>query len=281
MSKILTNYHTHCYYCDGKGKPIDYVEEAIAKGFTALGFSSHSPYETSSCGIKKNQVPKYIKEINDLKEKFKGKLDIYLGLEIEYFEGFSNATDEYYKSLPLEYCLSSLHSIYDKSEETWYAIDGPLDEFNHILTDLCGGLMENFARLFYGQTRDMIKLGNFNILGHMDLIKKHNRDGLIFDESAPWYQEEVFKTLDCLADRGIVLEVNTGGICRGYMDEPYPSPWIIKEAHKRSIPMQLNADAHSPENVDFWYEKAREIMINAGYKEQMVLIDNKWVMVDL
>ncbi|MDC7224950.1 MAG: PHP domain-containing protein, partial [Spirochaetales bacterium] len=41
---IKTCYHTHCYYCDGKGKPKAYAESALEKGFTALGFSSHSPW---------------------------------------------------------------------------------------------------------------------------------------------------------------------------------------------------------------------------------------------
>ena len=39
----MTNYHTHSTYCDGKASPREMVDFAVAHGFTALGFSGHSP----------------------------------------------------------------------------------------------------------------------------------------------------------------------------------------------------------------------------------------------
>ncbi|MDC7223190.1 MAG: histidinol-phosphatase, partial [Spirochaetales bacterium] len=241
-----------------------------------LGFSSHSPWPDSVCGIKERQVPKYVKEIQGLKDQYRDKLEIYLGLEIEYFPGFSSAADEYYDTIPLEYRISSLHSLYDQNEKRWYAIDGPLDEFKHILNDMCGGVMENFGRQYYGHLRDMIDLGRFNILGHMDLIKKHNRGDVWFSEESSWYREEVLATLDKLKGTDIILEVNTGGLCRGYTDEFYPSPWILKEARKRDIPTQLNGDAHAPENLDFAYDESRALMAEAGYDTVRVLLNGEW-----
>ncbi|MDC7219990.1 MAG: histidinol-phosphatase [Spirochaetales bacterium] len=273
---IKTCYHTHSHYCDGKGKPKAYVESALEKGFSALGFSSHSPWPTSDCGIKEKQVPKYVKEIQGLKEQYAGQLDIYLGLEIEYFPGFSSAADEYYDTLPLEYRIGSLHSLWDEREEKWYAVDWTLEQYKHILNDMCGGMMENFARLYYGHIRDMIRVGRIDILGHMDLIKKHNKGEVWFSEDASWYRDEVMDTLDCLKDTGIILEVNTGGLCRGYTDTVYPSPWILKEACDRGIPTQLNGDAHSPENLDFAYDEGQKVIAEAGYKDVRVLLDGVW-----
>ncbi|MBN2628141.1 MAG: histidinol-phosphatase [Spirochaetales bacterium] len=274
---ILTNYHTHTIYCDGKGKPKAYAEAALEKGLTALGFSSHSPWPDSVCGIKEKQVPKYIKEIEGLRKTYEGRLEIYLGLEIEYFPGFSSAADEYYDTLPLDYRIGSLHSLYDESEKKWYAVDGPEEEYKHILNDMCGGIMENFVRQYYGHIRDMIKVGRFEILGHLDLIKKHNKGEVYFTEDASWYRDEIQKTLDCLEGTGIILEVNTGGLSRGYTETVYPSPWILAEACQRNIPTQLNGDAHAPENLDFAYAEAREIMAEAGYDQVRLLLGGEWV----
>ena len=253
---ILTNYHTHTHYCDGKGKPRAYAEAALEKGFAALGFSSHSPWPDSDCGIKKKAVPKYVKEILALKEEYRDRLEIYLGLEIEYYPGFSSAADEYYDSLPLDFRIGSLHDLRDENDGKLYAVDYNVDHFNHILNDMCGGIMENFARRYYGHIRDMIEIGRIDILGHLDLIKKHNRDEAYFSEEASWYREEILDTLDCLKGTGIIMEVNTGGLSRGYTDTVYPSPWILEEARERDIPVQLNGDAHAPENLDFWFDKA-------------------------
>jgi len=39
----LTNFHSHCDFCDGKAPMEEFVTNAIEMGFTAYGISSHSP----------------------------------------------------------------------------------------------------------------------------------------------------------------------------------------------------------------------------------------------
>ena len=39
---MRTNYHTHTTWCDGKDTPRRVIQAAIAKGFDAIGFSSHA-----------------------------------------------------------------------------------------------------------------------------------------------------------------------------------------------------------------------------------------------
>ena len=38
---MLTNYHTHTRFSDGKGEPEEFVLQALKLGFDALGFSEH------------------------------------------------------------------------------------------------------------------------------------------------------------------------------------------------------------------------------------------------
>ena len=43
--KSIYNFHTHTELCHhAKGKPMDYAEQALRDGCTALGFSDHCPY---------------------------------------------------------------------------------------------------------------------------------------------------------------------------------------------------------------------------------------------
>ncbi len=39
----LTNYHSHCLYCDGRANMEDFIRFAISEGFTSYGISSHAP----------------------------------------------------------------------------------------------------------------------------------------------------------------------------------------------------------------------------------------------
>jgi histidinol-phosphatase (PHP family) len=54
------NYHTHTLYCDGKDTPEAFIEEALRKEMTAIGFSSHSPLPyDNGYSIKENKLDDY------------------------------------------------------------------------------------------------------------------------------------------------------------------------------------------------------------------------------
>ena len=83
---ILTDLHVHTNYCDGKNTPEEMVLAAIEKGMECIGFSVHSytEFDTSFC-IKSEKVADYKAEINGLKEKYKDKIRILCGTEMDYF----------------------------------------------------------------------------------------------------------------------------------------------------------------------------------------------------
>ena len=83
----LSNYHSHCTFCDGRSTPEDFVKFAVAHGFRAYGFSSHSPlpFETF-WNMSKDDMPEYLTEIERLKKKYNDRLEIYVGLEIDFLD---------------------------------------------------------------------------------------------------------------------------------------------------------------------------------------------------
>ena len=84
---ILTNYHTHSDFCDGEGPLSGYAEAAFAKGFKALGFSSHSPvpYE-NDWTMQHARFDEYLKTAESLKKEWAGRLEIYTGMELDYLK---------------------------------------------------------------------------------------------------------------------------------------------------------------------------------------------------
>ena len=82
----MKDLHVHTTYCDGKDTSEEMVKEAIEKGLTTLGFSVHSymDFDLSYC-IKKERIEDYRNEINSLKEKYKDKIEILCGVELDYF----------------------------------------------------------------------------------------------------------------------------------------------------------------------------------------------------
>ena len=120
-----------------------------------------------------------------------------------------------------------------------------------------------------------------DIIGHLDKIKIQSEDGQLFAEQAPWYQEAVQHTLDVIAERSLIVEVNTRGLYKQKTDEPYPSGWILKRMRAMNIPIVLNSDAHHPRELTAFFPETVARLVQLGFQEVQQLQNGQWQAVSL
>lgn len=295
------NFHTHSEYCDGSGKPEEYVQAAISKNFRALGFSGHTPLPfPNNWTMDEESLPVYLNEIRQLQAKYRGRIEIYLGLETDYLDEKRNPSSPQVQALNLDYQIGSIHMLQDPADGRYYSIDGPLDELHHLIQVTFGGSVRRLITAYYRQLVRMVEIGGFDIIGHFDLVKKHNREVGFFSEEESWYRRIVEETITAVAESGLRLEVNTGAMGRGYTSDPYPSPWIIAlcaqagtsaqsgpggqsgtgaqagQGGRDGIPLVISADAHKPDMIDYAFEEIEAMLIAAGYRHSWGLLQNRW-----
>ena len=63
------------------------------------------------------------------------------------------------------------------------------------------------------------------------------------------------RTADAFAASGKVVEVNTGGISRGWMEDAYPSPAFRALLRARGVRFVLSSDAHAAEAIDCAFDR--------------------------
>jgi len=127
----------------------------------------------------------------------------------------------------------------------------------------------------------MLKTAPPDILAHFDVIKKNNYDNAFFNEDDEIYRHEVKETLKLISDTNTIIEVNTGGISRGYIKDAYPSKWILELCYDMGIPVMLASDSHTPENIDFKFNETIDLLKKIGFKKQRILYQNQWVDIEL
>ncbi|MEA4889740.1 MAG: histidinol-phosphatase [Clostridiaceae bacterium] len=269
-----SNLHTHSRFCDGAGTPDDYVRYALEKGFTDLGFSSHAPVPfNSKWNMTKQRADEYVAYIQQLKKEYAGRIRIYCGMEIDYLHGDDRGIFGRYG---LDFTIGAVHFA-GAAPGPFYDIEGGVGAFESALETFAGGDIRKLVTLYYSLVREMLRHERFDVLAHLDVIKKNNGDSRYFRESDTWYRKEIAETLDLAARQGAVVEVNTGGLARGRVDSVYPSEWILREMSKRDIPVTLGSDAHSPEQLDFYFEEATRLVRSAGYGRLYDYRDGTWV----
>lgn len=265
--------HTHSNFCDGKRKPDKYVKAAFDMGITTLGFSSHAPvpYPPGAEAIDVfwcmpiGAIYSYTETIRDLQQEHAGRLTVLTGLEIDYIPHVMGPRHPVFRAMNLDYTIGSVHVAGCREDGTMWTVDCGPEKFKTGLETLFSGSVERAGREYYRRIRDMVTQQPPDIIAHLDLFKKNNKEMGFLDESAHWYRETVFETLDCIAASGCIIEVNTGGMTRGFMDDPYPSLFILQRCRELNIPVMLNSDAHHPKNLTAGFDIASELLKKAGY----------------
>ena len=208
-----SNYHSHCTFCDGRSHPEDFVRFALSHGFRAYGFSSHSPlpFETN-WNMSKDEMPAYLAEIQRLKEKYDGRIELYAGLEIDYLDTTYNASIPYFRELPLDYRIGSIHFLPISDiliEDNMVCIDGSFREYAHSVSLYFEGDIRKLVERYYRSSMEMIEAGGIDIVGHLDKIYMNGQRFDTFSLDAPWYQELVQAYLERIAQLGLMVEINT------------------------------------------------------------------------
>ena len=255
------NFHAHTPFCDGHAPMEEFILEAVKCNFTHFGFSPHSPFPfDSTCNMIRDDVNRYLDEIERLKQIYGSQLCIYTSMEIDYTDEFG-PVDEYFDTLPLDYRIGSIHFIPSFVDESEYVdIDGRPERFIERMKLFFNQDIEAVIRSFYAQSLKMVERGGFDVIGHFDKI------GFNAEAFAPgitlheWYDKLVRELFDAIMDHGYVIEINTKAWeqrRRFYPDLKYFS-WL----KKYDCNVIINSDAHYP------------ALINSGRIEAMRLLSS-------
>lgn len=269
------NLHTHSTFCDGKNTPEEIVLQAIQKGFTTIGFSGHSLFPFArDWHIAPRDFSLYEETINTLKEKYKNDIQILLGYEADFFPAITSPSHAFYNSRGLspDYLIGSVHYIV--TPKGFYSVDNETSIVRKKIIELYStdGTFESVdgkqvVKDYFETERKMLVNADFDILGHADLIRLRNTELHYFDENEDWYLQELESTAEAIAKSGVVVEINTGAISRGKMNDTYPSLPFLKILYSKKVPVCINSDAHIAENLDGAFDYAVQQARKAGYTE--------------
>lgn len=270
----LTNYHSHCLYCDGKAPIEAFVKSAIMAGFTAYGVSSHAPLPFQTCwNLDRNKVSDYLEELERLKRKYAGQIELYTGMEIDYLDEGHNPSVDYFQRLPLDYRIGSVHLIRtDKGEII--DTDTGCEHFALLLEQYFAGDLRRMVGRYYESSMRMVDAGGFDFVGHADKIfynAEYCEPGVTRQS---WYQalrEELFARI---AEKGLMMEINTKAFeKKGCF---FPDRTSFGLIHRLGIPVMVNSDAHYPERINLGRREALEALKAEGFTSVCELHGGEW-----
>jgi len=245
---MIVDLHNHTPLCNhAEGEISEYIEVAIAKGTKVFGFSDHAPMDFDPAyRMKFEDMKQYERDVLKAKERYKERIDILLGYEVDYLKGHM---DERVLSADVDYLIGSVHFI-----EGW-GFDNP---------EFIGKWKEQDVnevwQKYFDTIEEMAKSRLFDIVGHLDLIKVFN-----FMPSKD-INEIAHNALCAIKEADMVLELNVAGY-RKPVAEAYPSASLLKQAYDLGIEITFSSDAHKPEQVGLYNDRVIQLAKDIGYKE--------------
>ncbi|MDD5157495.1 histidinol-phosphatase [Sulfurimonas sp.] len=245
---MLVDLHNHTPLCNhAEGEISEFIEKAIECGTKYFGFSDHAPMNFDhKYRMDFKQMEGYENSVLEAKERYKDKIEILLGYEVDYLKGYM---DERVLNANVDYLIGSVHFI-----DEW-GFDNPEFIGNYENQDI-----DEIWQKYFDAIKEMAESGLFDIVGHLDLIK-------IFKFLPNKNIESLaHEALLAIKKANMTLELNIAGF-RKPIAQAYPSISLLKEVYKLGIPITFASDAHKPEQVGLFNDEAMKMAREVGYTE--------------
>ena len=216
----LGTYHCHTIYCDGKNSIEEMITASLAQKLSHIGFSAHSVFPfASTWHISPRHLEEYFIHIRNVRKQiYENNIPIliYAGLEADFIPALSNADFSQYSQFNPDYIIESTHYLNPANNRSaeLFTVDGSPKELLDGCNNFFKGDKKALVKFYFQTEREMLETARGQIVGHIDLIKKNNKELELFSENDDWYREEIEKTVKALAKSKKICEINTGGIAR-------------------------------------------------------------------
>jgi histidinol-phosphatase (PHP family) len=261
-----------------------YVEQALERGCTEIGFTEHLYRCVESepilgCWWEDDPNPLLATEIEEivrlernlsletyvdvvLDAKQRG-LPVKLGLEVDFQPGTEDKIIALLSQYPFDYLIGSVHWV----GAWWPDRKRGLEEYERL------GDRPAYEKYFAAET-ELAASGLVDVLAHADFVKRTG--GKPYHPPLDLYESVV----NAAAASGTAVEVSSAGL-RQAPQEVYPAPLFLEMFNRADIPITLASDAHRPEDTAWGFDEAIAAARTAGYTHYLQFDAKKRIYVPL
>lgn len=239
---MIANYHAHTFRCNhAAGTEREFVETAIGRGLKIFGFSDHTPqyfpgnYYTHM-RMRPYELPEYCAEVRKLQQEYRDRIQIHLGLEVEYYPALWGDLLPRLQDLGLEYLILGQHWLGNEIGEPGSA--APTGD-------------EDTLRRYCRQVIDAMETGKITYVAHPELLN--------FVGDRATYRRQIRDLCRSAKQMGIPLEINLLG--HSY-NRHYPNEKFWEVAAEEGCQAIFGLDAHAPKHIlNFEAEEKMQEMV--------------------
>ena len=247
----LSDLHVHSQFsCDSRSSMEAICRRAVELGLRSIAFTDHLDLVPADPCAGFYRPAAYQAELARCRALFDGRLTIRGGVEVGEIHWFEREIAALLAEHPYDLVIGSVH---------W--VDGYL-VFDPAFFQTRS--MEDASRAYFAELLRMCQHGGFDVLGHLDIVKRFGAaqpDGF----AAARYEPEIRAVLAALVEGGIGLELNTSTLRRP-VAQTSPTPAVLRWYRELGGELlTLGSDAHHPDDLAAGFAAAIEMVRSAGF----------------
>lgn len=265
---MLSDFHLHTCFSGDSDTPVrDQIHQALCLGMKEICFTDHYDYDVISDVDFTFDIPAYFSYMRRMKEEFSGKIDIRIGIELGLQLHAKKEIAGLVQDQPFDFIIGSNHFI-DGMDVYYPAYFEGHDED------------ERYRHYFEQSFLRLKAMDCYHVAGHLDYVVRYgpNRN---LAYSLERYQDSIDPILKLLIEKGKGLECNTGGYHYG-LGHPNPCESVLKRYRQLGGEiLTLGSDAHTPDRMGYEFERARQVLLDCGFRYYTVFREQKPVFLPL
>jgi histidinol-phosphatase (PHP family) len=249
------DHHVHTRFSsDSQAAPEAHIERAIELGMADICFTDHmDPHYPIEYGYSFQLDPgPYLETMRSLQDQYKDRIQVRAGVEVGLQPAYVEETVSYMKSYPWDFVIGSIHLV--KGADPY--LDGYFDHRTE----------EEAYRSYFEDTLENLQVyeAAFDVLGHLDYVFRVGNQ-TVTDAWNAW-PELMDEILHILVEKGIGLDINTGGFRKG-LKMQHPHDHLLKRYRELGGELiTFGSDAHDPAYLGAYFPQVGESLKALGFR---------------
>lgn len=250
MAALPFDYHMHTTHsCDGKSSMVEMCRRAVAIGMPEIAITEHFDRHPMDFCYNTYHAEAFWANLQACRAEFPD-LIIRAGVEIGEPHRFMDEVAPILDAYPYDLVIGSLHWV-----KNGIVFD---NRFFHNRT------VDQAAERYFTEMLRMVEHGGFDILGHLDVVRRQGFDFYGRFDIEP-YEHLIRPILRACIEKGIALEINTSGMRRA-VQQTFPSLPVLRWYREMGGELlTVGSDAHRTDDLGHCFTVAREVALRAGF----------------
>ena len=214
---MIYDFHTHSVNSDGFGTVDELCGFAIEKGMAGFALTDHADMEYYEERDTYNRIKRSVSQCLDARERYKGRLEVYTGVELGGYLWSPENAKEVLSLDFLDVVLCSVHGA------VWEKYMRPYSKIHFYENEISESELDEYFKDYFKILIETAGAFDYDVLAHIVCPARYMTGRYARKTELKNYKDEIAEIMKIVIGKGASLEMNVAG----FKNYTMQSEWLF------------------------------------------------------